>query len=86
MEKLYGRERKYKNESRKLDLDIIDFKGIIKQSNPILPHPRMHERLFVLYPLHDLIPDWVHPYSKKNIAELISESKGNQIIKSLPIK
>lgn len=39
----------------------------------ILPHPRLHERSFVLFPLRDVAPDWIHPVSGKSVSELINE-------------
>lgn len=47
------------NAPRTLDLDVIDYEGVISD-DPVLtlPHPRMHERLFVLVPLADICPDW----------------------------
>lgn len=46
----------------------------------ILPHPRAHERAFVLYPLRDIAPNWVHPVSKKSISHLIESLPKNQDI------
>ena len=37
----------------------------------ILPHPRMHERAFVLVPVHDVAPDWIHPVLKKSVAQML---------------
>ena len=68
-----GRIRITRNEARVIDIDIVDFDGRISLDNPILPHPRMHERAFVLYPLRDLVRDWVHPVTGKSIDALISE-------------
>lgn len=47
------------NAPRTLDLDVIDYEGVISD-DPVLtlPHPRMHERLFVLVPLADICPEW----------------------------
>ena len=73
IEEFFGRVRNKKNEARILDLDIIDYKRKIlyKEKKLIIPHPRMHERSFVLQPLHELNPLWVHPVKKKGIKELI---------------
>ena len=61
IENAYGRVRPagVVNAPRTLDLDVIDYEGI-RQNCPhlILPHPRMHERLFVLVPMTDVCPDW----------------------------
>ena len=54
IEKSFGRKRKIVNGNRTIDLDIIDFNGLKKNSSLILPHPRMQDRLFVLYPLFDI--------------------------------
>ena len=67
-----GRVRLVRNEARVIDIDIIDYSGLINKSNPILPHPRMHQRAFVLYPLRDVASDWVHPVSGLGIEDLIA--------------
>ena len=57
IEKKMERKRNTKNEPRTCDIDIIDFKGLIKnQKNVVLPHPKMHKRNFVLFPLKERIP------------------------------
>ena len=73
IERAMGRVRQQRNEARIIDMDIIDFDGVVRQNAPILPHPRMHERGFVLYPLRDLKVDWVHPISGAGIDALIAE-------------
>jgi len=50
--------------ARTIDLDLLDWNGIIMHSETLeLPHPRLHERLFVLQPLCDIAPSWQHPLS-----------------------
>jgi len=66
-----GRKRSVKNSPRKCDIDIIDYKKVIRSNNIILPHPRMHTRNFVLLPLFEINKDWVHPISKQHINRLI---------------
>ena len=83
IENTFGRKRNKQNESRTLDLDIIDFNGIIKTDNPILPHPRMHIRKFVLLPLRDVEPEWLHPDFKIKINDLILQCTDNQKIYKL---
>ncbi len=62
IEHRFGRIRTGINAPRTLDLDIIAMGGLVRAApDPILPHPRMHLRAFVLAPLLDLAPDWRHP-------------------------
>lgn len=73
LEHHYGRVRHLPNEPRPLDLDLIDFNGqIITEDSLILPHPRAHERGFVMGPLCDVWPDWVHPVLQKTAQDLWS--------------
>lgn len=72
IEHSFGPRDNIKNSSRVLDLDIIDYHGLIHIKNdPILPHPRMHQRLFVLQPLSEISPEWIHPVLNKSVYELI---------------
>ena len=74
IEKKMGRTRTNKNEPRTCDIDIIDFKGkILNKKNIILPHPKAHERSFVLFPLKEICPIWIHPILNKNVDVLIKE-------------
>ena len=82
IEQNFGRIREKKNEARIIDLDIVDYKKkiIYKKNELITPHPRMHKRSFVLLPLNELNPKWVHPIKKKGIQELINNIKDGQKI------
>ena len=63
-----------KNDPRVCDIDIIDFKGLIKTNRMIkIPHPRCHTRNFVLYPIKEIDPSWLHPILKKNVDFLINQ-------------
>jgi 2-amino-4-hydroxy-6-hydroxymethyldihydropteridine diphosphokinase len=69
----FGRERRQVNAPRTLDLDIVDYAGRVSApgDSPILPHPRMADRAFVLLPLAEIAPDWRHPVTGKRIADLV---------------
>ncbi len=72
VEKAFGRVRKRANEPRVLDLDLIDFGGLVSDvEHLMLPHPRMHERAFVLRPLADVAPGWRHPDTGQSVGELL---------------
>ena len=66
-----GRNKSAKNSPRVCDIDIIDYKNQQLRGDLILPHPRMHQRNFVLLPLYELNKNWVHPKSKLHIKKLI---------------
>ena len=72
VEDSFGRKRAEPNAPRTLDLDILDYDGKVEHGPPVLPHPRMEGRAFVLFPLRDVAPDWRHPVSGRSISELIS--------------
>ena len=54
---------------------------IIQTENLVLPHPRINDRAFVLYPIQELDPSWEHPVSGENIVNLISNLGGGQLIR-----
>lgn len=73
IERRFGRERgEDRNQSRTLDLDIIDYGGRrIATKDLSLPHPRAARRAFVLLPLQEVAPDWADPASGQGIDALI---------------
>lgn len=73
LEAEFGRERRKPNAPRPLDLDIVDHAGRVSApgDTPILPHPRMADRAFVLLPLAEIVPDWRHPVTGAAIADLV---------------
>jgi len=73
VERAFGRVRTVPNAARALDLDLIDFDGMVREGPaPVLPHPRMRERAFVLLPLADIAPDWRHPADGSRLAALVA--------------
>ena len=69
-----GRKEKSHGEyhDRIIDIDILLYDGlVIDTPRLVIPHPRMHERRFVLEPLGEIAPDVVHPVMKKSIADLM---------------
>jgi 2-amino-4-hydroxy-6-hydroxymethyldihydropteridine diphosphokinase len=72
IEAAFGRKRNERNAPRTLDLDILDYDGRVEQGPPILPHPRIAGRAFVLIPLHEVAPDWRDPVSGESVHTLIA--------------
>ncbi|MFQ6017721.1 MAG: 2-amino-4-hydroxy-6-hydroxymethyldihydropteridine diphosphokinase [Kiloniellaceae bacterium] len=71
-ERDFGRVRRARNEPRIIDLDLLSYGDRVSAAGetPILPHPRLAERAFVVLPLAELAPDWRHPESGLTAAEL----------------
>ena len=73
IEEAAGRARPYANAPRVLDLDLIDFDGLVLLgAAPVLPHPRAHLRAFVLRPLAEVAPGWVHPVLQRSVEALVA--------------
>jgi 2-amino-4-hydroxy-6-hydroxymethyldihydropteridine diphosphokinase len=74
IERELGRVRRDRWEPRVIDLDVLLFGNeIISTGELTIPHPRMHERRFVLEPLAEIAPGVVHPVRKVTIAKLLEE-------------
>ena len=84
LERGFGRQRHARWEARTIDLDLIAFGGrVTKLADTglglVLPHPRAHERSFVLLPLREIEPNWRHPRSGLHIDHLCRNLPDEQI-------
>jgi len=82
----FGRVRSVANAPRVLDLDLLAYGDCIRPgpAAPLLPHPRLADRAFVLHPLADIEPGWRHPGTGRGLAEMIAALPPGQIIRPLP--
>jgi len=84
IEDAFGRVRAEVNAPRVLDLDLLAYDDIVSTDWPVLPHPRLHERAFVLRPLADVAPDWRHPVSGLGIGQMLGGIGPGQSTRRLP--
>lgn len=77
-----GRTKNVKWAEREIDIDILFYENLIlNEVDFILPHPRIEERVFVLIPLSEIAPDFIHPVFQKPIRELAKNIDGKGINK-----
>ena len=78
-----GRERNRRNQPRILDLDVLLLGDTILATDELtIPHPRLHERRFVLEPMVEIAPDAIHPGLRKTMRDLLQEcSDESQVVR-----
>ncbi|MCP5368108.1 MAG: 2-amino-4-hydroxy-6-hydroxymethyldihydropteridine diphosphokinase [Hyphomicrobiales bacterium] len=91
VEDAFGRVRRDRDEARVLDLDLLAHGDRVDDGlgnggaggGPVLPHPRLHLRAFVLLPLCELAPDWVHPVLGRTARDLAADLPPDQVAEPL---
>ena len=75
-----GRVKNFRNGPRQIDLDILFYDNhVMDEENLTIPHPRLHERAFVLVPLADIAPEFIHPLLGKTVIELLRDVDTSEI-------
>ena len=84
LERTLGRERTFRNAPRVIDIDVLDYAGRVSRDPRLtLPHPGIPARGFVLYPLAEVAPGWVHPVLGRTARELLSAAHGLERVERL---
>lgn len=85
LEVALGRKASFQNGPRLIDIDLLFYDDLIlNKPSLVIPHPRLHERGFVLLPLMDIAPDLMHPLYKKSVREMAAQCDTHGIEKFAP--
>jgi len=80
-----GRTRSFRNAPRPIDIDILLYDDVVLRTSSLtLPHPRMLERGFVLYPLMEVDPEVRHPVTGERIADRLARAEGLERVERIP--
>jgi len=84
IERSLGRDEEDRSGPRTMDLDLLFYGSrVIEEPGLVVPHPRLHQRRFVLLPLSELDPSWIHPSVGRSIAQLLAEVKDRSEVRLL---
>jgi 2-amino-4-hydroxy-6-hydroxymethyldihydropteridine diphosphokinase len=79
-----GRSTNGKWRERIIDIDILYFNNsIVKKNNLLIPHKFLHERKFILKPLNDIAPNFLHPKILKTTSNLLNECRDNSTVNAI---
>lgn len=89
VERRFGRVPAERWAARVIDLDLLAYRDVVSApaeapGSPVLPHPELHARAFVLLPLAEVAPEWRHPLLGRTAAELMRELPPGQRVEVLP--
>lgn len=89
VERQFGRVPAERWAARVIDLDLLAYREVVSApaeapGSPVLPHPELHARAFVLLPLAEVAPEWRHPLLGRTAAELMRELPPGQRVEVLP--
>ncbi|TKB60048.1 MAG: 2-amino-4-hydroxy-6-hydroxymethyldihydropteridine diphosphokinase [Nitrospira sp.] len=84
IERALDRDEDNRSGPRTIDLDILFYgEHVIKEPGLTIPHPRLHQRRFVLMPMNELDPLWVHPTLNQSMAQLLTDAKDHSQVRLL---
>jgi 2-amino-4-hydroxy-6-hydroxymethyldihydropteridine diphosphokinase len=82
LEVALGRKASFPNGPRSIDMDLLFYDDLVlNKPSLVIPHPRLHERAFVLLPLMDIAPELVHPVTGKTVREMAEQCNAEGIEK-----
>lgn len=76
-----GRTPRFRDGPREIDIDLLQYDDVIRSDSPVLPHPRMHQRAFVLRPLADIDPELRDPRDGRRWTDSLAEVEGQGIMR-----